>query len=352
MNTDIILRLLKNSGFNVLGVDGTSIYLEDPSCILRSFTTFVEYAWIIISVITAILLFGWAISMIRGAKNDIFTNMRNLVLIFGTLAAAGPIVNFIWGDDLFARGCRTIQVSIADVNKLLDARKLQLGRDGGELYEEFDIYDSGAPNEIPYSDMPVPSAGNVDEMPTVEIPSKDSSAGGSTSKTEPPAPPKENVTPPAPPAAPAAARPNHAVASGRDVVYTTANGTKYKRTGGSRAWRNTNPGNIRYSEFARRMGAIGQAGGFAVFPDEESGMGAISALLRSDSYNKLTVAGAISRYAPPHENDTAAYHRKIKKMTGLDINRKISELSDDELARVASAIRTVEGWTPGRTVKA
>ncbi len=156
-----------------MGADGSFIYLEDPSCILRSFMTFAEYAWIIIVFITGILLFGWAISMIRGAKNDIFTNLRNLVLIFGVLAAAGPIINMIYGDDLFKRGCRTIKVELSEVNRLLDARKLKLStRDQYDLYEEFDIYDSGAnivaansaPHEIPYADAPIASAGAPDTV--------------------------------------------------------------------------------------------------------------------------------------------------------------------------------------------
>ncbi|MDL2296240.1 hypothetical protein LJC18_05570, partial [Lachnospiraceae bacterium OttesenSCG-928-E19] len=157
-NIETIFRLLRNSGFHVLGSDGTYIHLEDPSCILRSFETFTEYAWIAITVITGILIFGWGISMIRGAKNDLFTNMRNLILIFGILTAAKPIVNLIWGGDVFARGCKTINVSIAEVQKILDARNLKLAeRDEFDLYEIWDITDSGA---TPYSDLPVYGAGD------------------------------------------------------------------------------------------------------------------------------------------------------------------------------------------------
>lgn len=368
MNTATILRLLQNSGFNVLGVDGSYIYLEDPSCILRSFETFAEYAWIIIFAITAFLLTGWAISMIRGAKNDIFINLRNLVLIFGTLSAAIPIINFIWGDDLFARGCDTITVSIENVNKVLDARKLQLSkRDEYNLYEEFDIYDSGAEyytdprpaHEIPYADAPLMASGDADEINAI----MESDTGPDNAPTQTPNAvikpdnaPKTNAdksesNPPARGASFGAARPQHAKSMSKDVIYTNPDGTQHRRTGGSRAWRNNNPGNIRYSEFSRRAGAIGSAGGFAVFPDEETGMAAIDALLRSDSYNKLTVAGAISRYAPPTENNTAAYHRQIEKMTGLSINKRMSDLTDAEMARVTNAIRTIEGWSVGRTVQ-
>lgn len=144
MNTEIIVRLLKNSGINVIGADSTSVFIEDPSCILRGFETFIEYAWIIITAITGVLLFGWAISMIRGAKNDIFTNLRNLIIMFATLSMVIPIVNLIWGDDLFAIGCKTIAVPLDDLNTMLDARNKKLKTATGDLYEDMYIYDSGA----------------------------------------------------------------------------------------------------------------------------------------------------------------------------------------------------------------
>lgn len=122
MNTDTIIRLLQNSGINVIGSDATSVYIEDPSCILRGFENFIEYAWIIITAVTGVLLFGWAISMIRGAKNDIFTNLRNLIIMFATLSMVIPIVNMIWGDDLFAHGCKTVAISMDELNTLLDMR--------------------------------------------------------------------------------------------------------------------------------------------------------------------------------------------------------------------------------------
>ncbi|MDE6571589.1 MAG: conjugal transfer protein, partial [Alphaproteobacteria bacterium] len=145
--------------------------------------------------------------------------------------------------------------------------------------------------------------------------------------------------------------PTRAAASGGDVIYTHSDGTRTKRTGGTRAWRNNNPGNIRDSKFARRAGAIGAAGGFAVFPDTETGMAAIAALLRSDSYRNLTVGDAIGRYAPPHENDTRAYQRYLERLTGLRMDTPITDLSNADMARVTAAIQTVEGWTPGREIR-
>lgn len=139
-----------------------------------------------------------------------------------------------------------------------------------------------------------------------------------------------------------------ATADRYSVVYTRRNGNKFKRTGGTRAWRNNNPGCVRYSDFIAAQGAIGQAGGFAVFPDEETGMRALAALLRSNGYRNLTIADAIFKYAPPHENNTDAYKARIRNMTGLQISLRIRDLTDAQIQRVTDAIRVIEGWTPGK----
>lgn len=417
METATIIRLLSNAGFRVLGTDGANLYIEDPSCILRSFQTFTEYAWIILTFITGMLIFGWAISMIRGAKNNIFINLRNLTIMFGTLAATGAILNMIYGGDLFARGCQTVAVDINTVNEMLDMRQKKMSPQQTDLYESIDIYDSGvvranvtandtddandntstdntvigdeistpddaddkfipisqklsdtdkdklldilrrAPdgaltiprdqiktddnvlNKLPNGGLPIENIPSVDELRDrlIPAPSQRDATANNTSAHHPSNPSEQEYT--------------SAVALGRDVVYTTADGRRVRRTGGTRAWRNLNPGNIRYSEFSRNAGAIGQAGGFAVFPDEETGTRAISSLLRGQSYNNLTIARAITRYAPPSENNTAAYHRRIQQITGLNINRRISDLSDGELSHVVDAIRAIEGWEAGRIIE-
>ncbi len=328
MNIDTILRLLKNSGFHAVRADAEFVYMEDPSCIIRSLEVFIEYAWIAITALTGLMLFGWGISKIRGATDDIFTKLKNLVLIFGVLSVARPVINLIYGDDLFGKGCDTISVSIKDVNALLATRNDVLKPDTNNLYEGIDIYDSwDMPHEIPYSVLPVAGAGSPSELPQAN-PSQTGNESGAVY---------------------ADSLPVFAVESGSDVIYTTHDGSRIKYSGGSRSWRNSNPGNIRYSDFSKRVGAIGQAGGFAVFPDAAVGMYAIEALLRTDSYNKLTIAGAISRYAPPSENNTAGYHRRIEQLTGLSINMRMSDLSPEQLTSVANAIRTIEGWNVGTT---
>lgn len=68
-----------------------------------------------------------------------------------------------------------------------------------------------------------------------------------------------------------------------------------------------NPGSLPPGPFADRHGATGSSNGRAVFPSFADGMMAAADLMDGDSYNSLTVRDAITKYAPPNENDTAAY---------------------------------------------
>lgn len=342
MNTATALRLLKNSGFHGLRADTQFIYMEDPSCILRSFETFLEYVWIAITIMAGFLLMGWAISLVRGAKaGNIFITLKNLLVVFLVLSFVRPAVNLIYGDNLFARGCKTISISVEEMNRLLDLRKEKLSAyNEFNIYESMEIQDSGATGSVSETVATV----SVSEPGATSVVSDMSTA----SATEESAVPPQTETDGAGQTVDATTLPRSATESGRDVLYSMPDGSRIKRTGGTRAWRNNNPGNIRYSEFSRRVGAIGKAGGFAVFPDEATGMYAIEALLRTDSYNKLTISGAVSRYAPPSENNTTAYYRRLSQLTGLSINKRMSELTSEELTRVANAIRVIEGWRAGK----
>ncbi len=342
MDIETIFRLLDNSGFHNLSADSVNIYMEDPGCVVRSFQTFFEYAWTILMFIVGILLAGWAWAMIRGSKNaqlaSITNNIKNLVLILGTICIVPAVVNAIYGGDLIGQGCKTISIPLEKINALLDLRKDKMEKyDEYKLYEEFDIYDSGVNlnmAETPYADAPLAASGTPGTIETTTSPVQSQSISSAPAAVATP-----NMTP------------VRAIQSGKDVIFVAADGTQYKQVGGTRAWRNKNPGNIRMTEFSRRAGAIGEAGGFAVFPDEQTGMQAIKKLLRGKSYNNLTIANAVSRYAPPSENNTVAYQRSLERITGLSINRRISELSDEELDKVANAIRQIEGWKPGQVVQ-
>ena len=166
MNADTIHRLLENSGFHNIRVTPDFVTMEDPSCILRSFETFADYAYAAIVAVTGLMLFGWALGIIRGAKNDYFENFRVLLLIFGILSLSRPMMNMIYGGDLFGIGCRTISVPMTEMERLLAARTARLSSDEtGGLYENIDIFDSGAPiHTVPYSDAPLTSAGEPADL--------------------------------------------------------------------------------------------------------------------------------------------------------------------------------------------
>jgi hypothetical protein len=117
-----IEELLTKSGFRVLGQEGDAIVLEDPTCILRSLADFIDFAWIVLGGLTMILLFGWAVSMIRGAKIEIIDNLKNLFLLFCGLSLIPVLTSFMLREGLLQ--CGTMKASISGVNEVLSLKKL------------------------------------------------------------------------------------------------------------------------------------------------------------------------------------------------------------------------------------
>lgn len=139
----------------------------------------------------------------------------------------------------------------------------------------------------------------------------------------------------------------NAVRTDAGVCYTFDDGMVIERRGGTIAWRNNNPGCIRYSEKSIKMGAIGKANNFAIFPDEATGMRAIKTLLSSDSYCNLSIVDAIHKYAPPHENDTDHYIQSLCRAVGVPQHTKLCDLNDEQMDKVVKTIRKIEGWVVG-----
>lgn len=81
----------------------------------------------------------------------------------------------------------------------------------------------------------------------------------------------------------------------------------------SRGIRNANPGNIRHSRVMWKGEAETQFDdSFVTFTDATYGIRAIVKILRT--YKKMglqTISQAISRWAPPNENDTGAYVKAV-----------------------------------------
>jgi len=132
--------------------------------------------------------------------------------------------------------------------------------------------------------------------------------------------------------------------------YTTtvdASGDVVKRSG-ARNWRNNNPGNIQAGDFAKGQGAMGSDGRFAVFPDYQTGRNAKEKLIfDTNKYKNKSLTDAIARYAPPGENNTAAYQQAVLATVGGK-NKKMSEYSLDERQKIMDKMEQVEGFKKGK----
>lgn len=110
-------------------------------------------------------------------------------------------------------------------------------------------------------------------------------------------------------------------------------------TGGTLADRNNNPGNLR---------PPGQSTGFQRFETPEAG---VSAMVRQldlyrDRNNLNTVQAIISRWAPPNENDTAAYVRNVSQALGVAPDAPIDTRDEQTMRRLVVAMARQEGGRP------
>jgi hypothetical protein len=116
----------------------------------------------------------------------------------------------------------------------------------------------------------------------------------------------------------------------------------------SRGYRNKNPGNIDFNPANKWQGQVGKEPGprgrFAVFEEHRWGIRALAVLLITyfDRHGCNTVAKVIDRWAPPSENDTAAYQRAVAKALGVTPNARIDLHSWDHLRPMVQAIITHE----------
>ena len=151
------------------------------------------------------------------------------------------------------------------------------------------------------------------------------------------------------------------VGKGYNVVQLSS-GEIIKREGAWN-WRNNNPGNIEYGDYALSKGAIPYQHGmnkpqkpeerFAVFPNYETGRQAKSDLIfEGKNYKDLSLDSAIARYAPPKENDTLAYQLAVKKSLGLPQEKiqtmTMKDFNQDQRRLILSAMEKQEGYGSGK----
>ncbi|MEY0595419.1 hypothetical protein AB7309_19155 [Providencia manganoxydans] len=144
-------------------------------------------------------------------------------------------------------------------------------------------------------------------------------------------------------------------------IFKTNNG-EVVRENGSRSWRNNNPGNIEYGDLAKKFGAIGTDGRFAIFPTEEAGRKAKAHLLFESNrakqlstkgdygvglgYMDKTLSQAIHAYAPKEENPTDIYIAQVLASVG-GVDKRMGDYTQDERERMLEAFKKVEGWKVG-----
>lgn len=105
---------------------------------------------------------------------------------------------------------------------------------------------------------------------------------------------------------------------------------------------NNNPGNIRKSG-AKWQGKIeGADAEFETFNAPEYGIRALIKNLRGYKFHGPTITKIINRWAPPGENNTAAYIDSVAKQTGLDKAAPLDLFDKGTCLALAIAITTHE----------
>jgi hypothetical protein len=131
------------------------------------------------------------------------------------------------------------------------------------------------------------------------------------------------------------------------VTYTDPSGCTQTYSGGSRAWRNNNPGNLKEGPFSRENGSIGKdSGGYAIFPDAETGMDAMKTLLNS-TYREKSVGEMVDEYAPAEDGNNTTAYKNFLSNKGFPPETEIADLDSDELSELAGAMAQLEGNKAG-----
>ena len=117
-----------------------------------------------------------------------------------------------------------------------------------------------------------------------------------------------------------------------------------------RPWRNANPGDLRTLPAGQMWDGqagtdYGRGGPFAIFSNRTMGWRALAVCLLTyfQRYGLNTIDGIIDRYAPPLENNTAAYKALVSKQLGIKLDEKTDLRRQPVLLAFVSAIALAEG---------
>lgn len=134
------------------------------------------------------------------------------------------------------------------------------------------------------------------------------------------------------------------------------------RCGGTLPWRLNNGGDLvspidsnnhpapkktkNYIGFATLVDeANGQVMPFFIFPDYEAGREQMAISIKR-RYSERTIPELVEKYAPStsKKNNTAKYTEDLVKETGIDRDKTIGELSNDEYKKLLDSIEKIEGY--------
>lgn len=99
-----------------------------------------------------------------------------------------------------------------------------------------------------------------------------------------------------------------------------------KNPNGSRSYKNNNPGNIEFGDFAKQNGSTHGDPRFAIFPDATTGFNALMNLIRRYASEGHTITTMMNKYAPPSENDTKKYIQTLASRLGVDPNTSLKSI--------------------------
>jgi hypothetical protein len=142
-----------------------------------------------------------------------------------------------------------------------------------------------------------------------------------------------------------------------DEDYKSAGVDAYDgRVGASLSYRNSNPGNLKYSDWQKKYGAVKDPNSaFAKFPSVEKARDAYKALLTSPRgvYAGLTPDEAMWKWSGGGKDTQPSYtYQDLVKLGAPDVSKDFSLFTNDEWDRFFKAQQLQEGWDPGQELGA
>lgn len=146
------------------------------------------------------------------------------------------------------------------------------------------------------------------------------------------------------------------------VTYVHPDGSTEIRSGGTLAWRDHNPGNLRAApdeigvNNAYSRITPNHAAPLAIFPDDDTGDRAQERQLFQPGFSKrhdypaMSIAQAVTTYAPSKENPTAAMIKGLSGAANVPDSTIMHTLSPAQRAAFMDQERKYENYTPGNTL--